>query len=267
MINLNEESELRSELDGIYISLEAAKNEIWRRWNDETLRKKVELFLEGDLPEIFRTAPRAIVARQVLSPNFEMLHFSDLAKKIDLRPVCFGYLDDKLVTKNLDKYYLCKLFFYDGLGRNGGEKLSSLNIVDFNKWNGKRFRDVKTIFGTSFVDFHNAFARLTGSDIDFFDASHFLKNKGSLSKNYYRYFLSLFICHGVLFENYLLNGEYGDLTRDVFLPNYRKVSEIFGVKPLIVRAVSLEEEENLRWRHYPQSVYGTIEKIIQSNNI
>ncbi len=34
----------------IYTPLSVAKKEIWRRWNDKELRKKVEDFLGGDMP-------------------------------------------------------------------------------------------------------------------------------------------------------------------------------------------------------------------------
>jgi len=34
----------------IYTPLSVAKKEIWKRWNDKALRKKVEDFLGGDLP-------------------------------------------------------------------------------------------------------------------------------------------------------------------------------------------------------------------------
>lgn len=266
MVRDEEESLLRKEVDDIYIPLEFAKEEILKRWNDKQLRKKVETFLQGDVPDVFKKSPKAILARQILSPNFELLHFLELAEAISLDPACFGNLDDKLVVKNFDKYYLCKLYFDDGIGKRGGEKLSALRIVDFNKFNGKTFRSTQTIFGTGLVDFHQAMAHSMGLNTFFFDASQFLQKKGRTSKNYYKYFLSLFICHGVLFENYLLTGEYGNLTRELLLPNYRLVKELFGVDPLIVRGVSMEEEDLLHWRYYPKRAYDTIKEMTPHND-
>ena len=42
------------DIKDIYTPLSVAKKEIWRRWNDKELRKKVEKFLGGDIPEVFR---------------------------------------------------------------------------------------------------------------------------------------------------------------------------------------------------------------------
>ena len=42
------------DIKDIYTPLSVAKKEIWRRWNDKELRKKVENFLGGDLPEVLK---------------------------------------------------------------------------------------------------------------------------------------------------------------------------------------------------------------------
>lgn len=259
-----EDLNARAELDSIYMSLDEAKEEIKKRWNNAALKKQVTDFLKGDIPEVFLNAPRAIIGRQVLSPNFEMIGFEKLARLIDLSPVCFGYLDDKLVTKNLDKYYLCKLFFEDGVGRKGGERISLRKILNFNDFNGESFREARTNFGMGFADFHQLLTRSSGVQVDFFDGSDFLRKHGGVSESYYKYFLSLFICHGVLFENYLLNGEYGKLTQDVFLPNYLEVKKLFGVRPIIVRLVDANTENDLHWRHYPMISSDIVDKIIQN---
>ena len=46
------------DIDTIYTSLEEAKEEVWRRWNDKELRAKVEESLGGDVPEVFRDEPK-----------------------------------------------------------------------------------------------------------------------------------------------------------------------------------------------------------------
>jgi hypothetical protein len=103
-------------------------------------------------------------------------------------------------------------------------------------------------------------------DIEFFDASEFLARSGGRGRKYYEYYLALFICHGVLFENYPLSGEYAEYTRDVFLPSYKKVSKFFGLKPVIVRMVPTEAEDDIHWRHYPKIVYDKIDYMIQNKN-
>jgi hypothetical protein len=265
--NTEEQDALRQEIDSLYTPLEEAREEIWRRWNNTSLRKKVEDFIKGDIPEILKDSPKAVLGRQLLSPNFEALHFSQLARTISLQAICFGYLNDKLVTKNLDKYFLCKLYFDDGIGKKNGRKLSSLSIVDFNQSNGKSLVDVKTIFGINFCDFHLRLADSMKVDIQFFDASEFLEKSGGKGREYYEHYLALFICYGVLFENYPLSGAYAEYTRDVFLPSYKKISKFFGLKPLIVQMVPAEVEDDTYWRHYPKIVYDKIDyMMIQNKN-
>lgn len=246
-----ERIELQREVESIYFAPEEARAELRKRWKDKKLRKKVELFIGKEFPEVFLERPRAVLARQVLSPNFETLGFEASARKLKLSPVCFGYLDDKLVMKNLDKYFLCRLYFEGGVGKRGGAKVAVRHLLDFNAFNGKRIRNVMTNFGMNFVDFHNELTSKAKIGVDFFDGSNFLQKHGSLSRNYYRYLLALFVCHGVLFENYLMNGEYGILTKEVFWPNYKAVKDYFGVKPLIVRLTEPEREDDLHWRYYP----------------
>lgn len=60
----------------IYTPLSVAKKEIWRRWNDKDLRKKVEDFLGGELPKALRSKePGAVLSRDVISPNKEFSIF------------------------------------------------------------------------------------------------------------------------------------------------------------------------------------------------
>ena len=62
-------------VDDIYTPLSVAKKEIWRKWNDKKLRKKVEYFLEGNISEFLKDEPTAYLARHIVSPNFEFSCF------------------------------------------------------------------------------------------------------------------------------------------------------------------------------------------------
>ncbi len=69
------EEQLQAEVNKIYTPLSVAKEEIWRRWNDKALRKKVEDFLGVNLPEPFKNEPRAVMLRYIATPNFEASFF------------------------------------------------------------------------------------------------------------------------------------------------------------------------------------------------
>lgn len=72
-----------------------------------------------------------------------------------LKPLCLEYLDDKFVAENIDKYYLCKMFFYGGAGRNGGINLSTMKVINFNDSQGKRIGGLETVGGNSLENFHH----------------------------------------------------------------------------------------------------------------
>lgn len=259
-----ESAELRKELDAIYTPLSEAKEEIWRRWNDKELRKKVEDFLGGDIPEVLRESPRACLARSIASPNFEAVHFIKLSKEIDVEALFLEYFNDSFVTKNFDKYYLGKMYFHGGVGKNGGSKLDALKVLNYKSNNdGKKMYELETVWGNNLADFHHQLLDIADKNysLNRFDVSDFFKSVGSHAEKYYPYFLTLFICHGVLFENYLLNNEQVRFVRNVFLPNYKKVQKILGLKPLIVRLFSNEEEENIYWKYYPKSMKNKIKSV------
>ncbi len=266
---MQEESvDLRKELDAIYTPLSVAKEEIWRRWNDKALRKKVEDFLGGDIPEVFGKVPVATIGRHILTPNFELLRFQELSEIIDLKPVCLEYLEDKFATENIDKYHLGKFFFNNTSNENGGKKLNTFKIIDFNNIDRKRLCDLKTTSGDTLVNFHH---EITNSlkivkHVDRFDMSALLKKNGSLSGNYYAYYFSLFIFHGILFENYLLSNNQAEFTRDIILLNYKKVYEKFGLKPLIVPLVPIVDENQLHWRYYPGYLRNEMSNLVKLKN-
>ena len=53
---MDDNENLRKELMSIYTPLEEAKKEIWRRWNDKELRKKIDDFSKNDIPDINYTS-------------------------------------------------------------------------------------------------------------------------------------------------------------------------------------------------------------------
>lgn len=254
-----------TEIDFIYTPLEEAKEEIWRRWNDKALKKKVEKFLGGDIPEVLKKFPRVLLARHILSPNFELLHFLKITKTMELRPLCLEYLHDKFVAENIDKYYLCKLFFHNGIRKKGESQVTTLKILDdMVRAQGKKFCDLKTVSGNSVVGFHHDLFSAVGmnSSIDRLDISSYYKRNGGIARRYYIYFFSLYVCHGVLFENYLLNKGQFSFIRDTVIPSYLAVSKMFGVKPLVVSLVPRSEEECHYWRFYPKTMRYVSESLL-----
>lgn len=248
----------------IYTPLSVAKKEIWRRWNDKKLRKKVEDFLDGDLPKAFKgNEPGAVLSRDVISPNKELFYFLDLLKDVKMSPIFLEYLDGKFVARNFNKYHLCRMFFYNGRGKRGGDKLSTLKVVDFNKMEGKKMEQLKTVNGKNFVDFHHKILKKsvpqlkTGKISDFSDWFNKHRKK---SKEYYVHYLALFLTHGILFDNFITKNGEGNFTQTKIIPSFKKLEKIFGVKPLVVPLTPIEDECELYWWCYPDATKKITEK-------
>lgn len=252
-----EDAELRKELTSIYTPLSVAKKEIWRRWNDKVLRKKVEDFLGGDVPEFLKDAPKAYLAKHVASPNLNFFEYFNLAGRIGLDTAIPEFRNDKFVSINDDKYHLGKMFLFGGNGRKGGLKIKTKVLIDFNLFEGKKFSEIKTFNGEGFIDFYHKMMEAAEPGIckNIFDISDWIERKGGNSEKFYRNFLALFICNAVLFENFLSKKEDDrKFSRNVVLNSFKEVSNFFGVKPLIVPTVPIEKENDFSLWCYPQKL-------------
>ena len=257
-----EEEELRKQVDEIYTSLSVAKEEIWRRWNDKELEKRVSAFI-GEVPEVLQTEPKAVITRQLISPDYEFLTFLDLAKMTGLKSLCWEFLDDIFITTNKDKADLARMAFFQKINKNFQANISYKKVIDLTgKEEKKKFRDIKTLWGESFVDFHHGLLKsITNRNFELFDASSWYSDNGNSSKKYYPHFLALFIRHGIMFENFLVgDGSESIFTRDVVFPAFKKVTNKFGLKPLIVRIIPEECTNDFFWWCYPEYVKDLLNK-------
>ncbi len=251
-----EEKNFQEQASSIYTPLSVAKEEIWRRWNDKELRKKVEDYLGGDIPSFLKKGPKSVLVRYVFTPDLEFMYFLDLIKSVGLDYILPEYSDDKFVAGNSDKYHLARLFFHNGNGKKGGDKIITTNVVDFNKSEGKKFNEIKTTNGEKLVDFHHKLVKEFCPDAakKIVDFNPWFNKKKKISKKYYDYYLALFLAHGILFENFLRDGGEIEFTSEMVMPSFKKLEKMFGVRPLIVPIVPLEDENCLYWWCYPKKV-------------
>ncbi len=247
-------------LDEIYITLEEAKEEIKRRWDDKELQKKVDVFLNSDIPNFLQDSPKAFLARHIASPNFEFLLFKELANKIGLEFVISEFTEDIFITENTSKYHLGKMFFEGETGKKGGKEIMTEVILDFNKSNGKKIKEVVTFDGENVVDFHHRLFKKQEKDMEhkIHDFSDWLKKYDSNAEKFYKYFLTFFIRNGILFENFLESGKEKDFTYNVVLPAFRYITETFGFKPLVVQLIPKDIEDDIHWYSYPNKYLKNI---------
>lgn len=160
------------------------------------------------------------------------------------------YLHDKFCTINHDKLYLGKMIFLTDEKLPGTTIECCHRIIDFGETENAPIEAIKTKWGESLVDFHHRLLNIAGLSIELSDASSWYKSNGKKAAGFYDKFLSLFLCHGILFENFITNEEER-FARSVVFPAFKKVVDRFGMKPLIVPLVPHETASDIYWRCYP----------------
>lgn len=257
---------LPNEIRSIYTSLEDAREEVWNRWNNHSLKARVQEFLSDDIPDFLMDSPKAYLAKHIVSPNLNFFHYLDSVKLIDLEPAMPEYRIDKFVTSNKDKYHLGKIYTSSDKGKRGGVQISTRLIIDMQSADGKRFCDIKTVYGGEFIDFHHFLidALAPGYKKYIYDVSDWMRRHGRNSEDFYLYFFALFICNGVLFENFLnKQGKYDEFNKAVVIPSFKKITDIFGVSPLVVPTVPFEIECDTPLWYYPKETERVIDESFQ----
>lgn len=241
----------------IYTSLDEARVEIQRRWNDEELKKKVAEYL-GKMPEPLCDEPRAVLFRNITTPDHELLHFLDLAREINLKPLGLEFVEDRFCTINADKVCLCRMAFFEKRNKKGDVVMHYERLTDLTKSNNKKFTEIETFGGEKLVDFHHRLLeRSIGKTIETYDMSQWLIANGIRAREYYKRMLALFICHSVLFESFVTDDVEAVFEKNIVLPAIEEIQRVLGVRPLIVQL--LPDVEDRYWWCYPDTVGQAID--------
>jgi hypothetical protein len=250
----------------IYTPIEEAIEELEKRRKDKRLERKVAEFLEGNIPEPFIKKERFVLARHLITPNYEVSRFLFIADAFDFDPLFFEYLDDKLIYRNPWKYSLGKIPFYSGRAKNGSMKVKKVSIIDFDSSHGKKISSVTTKWGQSLAEFHHEFFnhRFPRFHDSIFNASDWYLSNGGKSAYYYEKFLALFIRHGILFENFLTDDTELEFTKNIILPAIINISARFGLKPIIVSLVPADVECDGFWYCHPSCTSEFVDKKLLS---
>jgi len=235
----------------IYFSLDEARDETRRRWNDKELKEKIKTDL-GDKFNIFfdTEAPQAYVFRQLISPDNGLFRFMLDANYLGCFPAVIEYLDDIFVSINEEK---------KGLGRlrlTKDKTNVTLDIMDFHSNERKRLKEINVLTGETLVEFHHNLLDEFGVDEKYLkikDCSNWFHSIGK-AKDYYYYFLLHFVSHGVLFETFSQEIEEEDkFVSDIIKPALTKIYTNYGLKPIIINMYPMNQtkREDFYWFSYP----------------
>ena len=247
----------------IYTHLSKAKAEIRKRRSDRKLSKKLNEFWGCNRPPFITPGgPKAVFSKSLITPNFEFNYFLDIIKEIGMRKEFWEYSHGKLVGKNKERKHLGKIYFHSGFGRNHGHKIDHTTVVNFNTDEGRMVKDISTLYGESLVDFHhNLLKKSSKRKLNIVDISEWFDRTRYLTEYYYLYYLSLFVRDYILFENFIFdNEEEGKFSKERFLPSFKKVEKMFGVKPIIVPLLPREYEKSVYWFFYGKKIKNFIRK-------
>lgn len=236
----------------VYTPLSVALKVLDERRKDPVILAKIDELLKGDIPQVLKDFKCGVQFRQIATPNHDARHFISIAEDNNLKPVFFEYLDDKFTSNNEFKHSLGQLHLQGQVNKSDYYPVEKVSIIDFNNSNGRMLKDVVTLWEEPLRDFHQKLFTLHDyviDDITFYDASEWFHNNGSQAVNYYTNFFLLFICNGILFENFLLNDD-SKFTETVVLPAIDNVISLTGFKPMIVPIGPLDIETDMHWISY-----------------
>lgn len=218
----------------VYSDLKKAEKLLWKRRRDPKIQKKVEDFIGGVLPAPFLKEPRAVIARQIATPNFEFSLFMLMALGVGLRPLVLEYQSDKFNTNNEDKLGLAKLKFHrhEMMG-NRGEKTYA--VINMQQNENKVLSSIKTKWNESLVDFHHELFSHAYPGVEIANAPDWPAFSNKKPTEIYDKFLALFVCNGVLFENFVISDSSRDFFDAIVSKAYKNVSRVIGCEPIIVK--------------------------------
>jgi len=245
-----------------YSTLSQAIVELERRRQDPELRKRVEEYLDGDIPEHFDDEPILYLARHVATPNQETRAFLEICEHLNFQAVIGQDSQDIFVSNNSLKRSLGKLPVVTGIDKHGNEILEYVTVLDFNEAQGRRLHELKTHAGHSLIDFHNdLFDHIHGKRPIIRDEASWIdrQHRGNMLEHYKKY-LALFVVHGILFEYFLtFDSNEQKLIAEIIAPAYDHVREKFGVGPLITPPVSPSVDQR-NWESYPRKALDVIKQ-------
>ena len=137
--------------------------------------------------------------------------------------------------------------------KKGKECVEKITIIDFNKYNGKKLKNIRTLWGESLIDFHKKLFDVHNlKNFSFIQENDWYQKKNEKPVDFYINFFLLVTCYGILFENFLISKDNieSNFTKNVILPALEKVINFTGIKPLIVPLEAIDLELDDYWYYH-----------------
>lgn len=226
----------------MYFTAEDAAMELQKRQSDQDLVAHIEEWRNAQgiaLPTLPTDKPAAYFARQIATCRYEDIVFQNIARSAGLTPVWIEFVEDKFVTHSPYKRSLVHRYYCAGRGRKGGWKISKRNGIKIDQYDGKPMSMIRLSDGQSLVEYHHALQDMFLDGPIRQDLSKHLQSYGTSHEFYYP-FLSMFLLHGVLVEDYHECSDNKsrdmeiDFAKKVFEPTWQRIVDEVGLQPIII---------------------------------
>ncbi|CAN1573236.1 hypothetical protein MCELHM10_03434 [Paracoccaceae bacterium] len=198
--------------------------------------------------------PRAILFRQIATPNYELRRFLRLCSRSGYTPVILQYHTDRMSCQNAFKRSLVAPMFLDGINRNGQPIFRRHHLINVETVEKLRLSEV-TVSGRTLPDLHADLLQLAIPKETFrtVDGSSLF---GSYSAGARDYYVDLFVALTgglILFEDFLTDAKEADFFARVVLPAFDAACKILGHRPMISKLCDNRRMPSPLWYAYPAS--------------
>ncbi len=200
--------------------------------------------------------PTAILARQVATPNYELLWFARQARRHGFRPLVIEHAGDRFTVHNPTKRALATLPVVVGRSRDGRAILRRQRIVEPEAAEGRRLDAVLTRTGERLLDYHHRKLRAVMGPAapQVVDLRDVLPEEATRPARYYVEFFKLLSGGAVLFEDFVADEQTAGFFQGTVLPAWREAVAQTGRRPQIVRLGPGKRTSSPRWIAYPPAM-------------
>lgn len=249
-------------LDGVFTPLAEALELLRERRADEGLLRRVRRWTPWMAWVGVPDQPCLMMVRAVFSADLEMERFVGMVSRSGCGPWCLEMPGDRFVSFNADKHCRGKLVF------RWGHHLRSLRVMDFNRFDGCRISEIRTVSGQPLVGFHRQLLEEAAFPVRlrFSDVTAWMCGGGSRTSGYER-LLMLAVRDGILVENFRVSDpEERRLVEERLLPAMALVEQRLGLRPLVVRLYEPHEEDGPECWHYPGGLYEVARALLRGRD-
>lgn len=197
--------------------------------------------------------PVAVLARQVATPNYEMLRFVRLARRNGFQPLVIEHRTDRFTVHNPTKRALATLPILLGRGRDGQTILRRQKILDPSQAEGRRLEEIATRSGEGLIAYHHRkLLQIMGSEAPrVIDMTEIVSACGAGASAYYLEFFKMLTGGLVLLEDFVADDQTAAFFERTVRPAYQQAMADTGHRPQIARLVPGRRTSSPFWIAYP----------------